>query len=96
MMIERIVAAITLVVCLAMLLRLLAGQRRRDRLDRFLRRVFQLASRYAYRVRHFRAARREAARAAEEAIRRARGQGEWTGNVYTPKSMRKPPRDTLH
>jgi hypothetical protein len=44
-------------------------------------------------VRH----RREAARAAEEAIKRARERGgEWDGNVYKPKSFRKPPRDKMH
>jgi hypothetical protein len=41
--------------------------------------------------------RREAARVAEEAIKRARERGgEWDGNVYKPKSFRKPPRDKMH
>ena len=34
-------------------------------------------------------------RVAEEAIRRAKG-GTWEGNVYKPRSFRKPPRDKMH
>ena len=40
--------------------------------------------------------RREAMRVADEAIKRARDRGEWDGNVYKPKSFRKPPRDKMH
>ena len=32
----------------------------------------------------------------EDAIRRARERGDWDGNVYRPKSFRKPPRDKMH
>jgi hypothetical protein len=36
-------------------------------------------------------------RVADEAIKRARQRdGEWDGNVYKPKSFRKPPRDKMH
>jgi hypothetical protein len=33
---------------------------------------------------------------ADEAIRRARGEVEREGNVYKPKSFKKPPRDKMH
>jgi hypothetical protein len=46
---------------------------------------------------HWRSAKRAAAKAAEDAIRRARQKdgGEWEGNVYKPKAFRKPP-NKLH
>jgi hypothetical protein len=44
----------------------------------------------------WRASRKTAERVAEEAIRRARENGTWEGNVYKPKSFKRPPRDKLH
>ena len=91
---ERILAAITLIVCVLLLVRLAIGARRRARLDAMARRTLHWARGAAMSVRH----RREAARVADEAIERARkrSDGEWDGNVYKPKSFRKPPRDKMH
>ena len=95
-MIEPVLAAVVLALCVALLLRLLIGARRRQRFDGALRRAVQWLRRKAGALRHWRASRRAAAQAANDAIRRARGRGEWDGNVYTPKSLRKPPRDKMH
>ena len=98
-MIERVFAAIALAVCAALLVRLVIGERRRWRFDAFVRRMAQGVRRLGLWVWHWRDARRavESARqAADEAIKRARDRGEWDGNVYTPKSFRKPPRDKMH
>jgi hypothetical protein len=90
---ERVFAAAIFAVCIALLLRLAIGARRRARLDSALRRAWQALRGTVSSLRH----RREAARVAEEAIKRARARsGEWDGNVYKPKSFRKPPRDKMH
>jgi len=96
MMFERILAAIGLAMCVLLLVRLLIGPRRRVRLDARLRQTWLATRRRAHTLRRWRSTRREAARVANEAIRRARGRGEWDGNVYTPKDLRKPPRDKMH
>ena len=98
-MFERVIAAIALVVVVVMLLRLTMSVPRRYRFDAALRRVWLALRRTGLRVWHWRAARRDAQRArevADEAIQRARDRGDWDGNVYTPKSFRKPPRDKMH
>jgi hypothetical protein len=95
-MIERVLAAVVLAVCAAMLLRLLIGQRRRYRLDAALRRSWFRLRHAAVSARRWRSSRREAARVANDAIRRASRRGDWDGNVNTPKSFRKPPRDKMH
>ena len=90
---ERVLAAIVLVVCVALFARLLIGARRRAQLDAVLRRTARSVRDAVMSIRH----RREAARVADEAIARARKRdGEWDGNVYKPKSFRKPPRDKMH
>jgi len=90
---ERVLAAVVLAVCVALFVRLLVGARRRARLDAALRRAAQSVRGAVVSVRH----RREAMRVADEAIKRARQRdGEWDGNVYKPKSFRKPPRDKMH
>lgn len=98
-MTERVFAAIALAVCALLLVRLVIGERRRWYFDAFWKRLWSRVRRAALAVWHWRDARREAARAREaaaEVIRRARDRGEWDGNVYTPKSFRKPPRDKMH
>lgn len=103
-MIERIFAAIVLVACALLLLRLVIGERRRYRFDAAARRAWFMLRRFALALQrkllslwHWRSSRREAAKVAEEAIRRARSaEGSWDGNVYKPKSFRKPPRDKMH
>ena len=98
-MIERVFAAIALAVCAVLLVRLVIGERRRWRFDAYVRRMAYGVRRFGLGVWHWRDARRatESARqAADEAIKRARDRGEWDGNVYTPKSFRKPPHDKMH
>ena len=103
-MIERVFAAIVIAVCTVLLVRLLIGERRRYRFDAAAHRVWAALRRFglwlqrrALSLYHRRSSRRAAAQAAEEAIRRARGaEGSWDGNVYKPKSFRKPPRDKMH
>ena len=105
-MIELVITGITLVLCAALLVRLVLGPARRQRLDaallrggwacrRMTLRAWGACRRTAFRMWHWRAVRRAARAAADDAIRRARG-GTWDGNVYRPDSMRKPPRDKLH
>ena len=90
---DRILAAIIVAMCAVLLVRLLIGARRRARFDAALRRAWRAVRGVAVSARH----RREAARVADEAIARARQRGgEWDGNVYKPKSFRKPPRDKMH
>ena len=103
-MIERVFAAIVIAVCAVLLVRLLIGERRRYRFDAAARRVWAALRRFglslqrrALSLYHWRSSRRHAAQVAEETIRRARSaDGSWDGNVYKPKSFRKPPRDKMH
>ena len=92
MIFERVMAAVVLVVCVLLLLRLALGARRRARVDAVARRAYQAVRQLIISTRH----RREAMRVADEAIKRARDRGSWDGNVYKPKSFRKPPRDKMH
>jgi hypothetical protein len=98
-MTERVLAAIVLAACAVLFARLLVSTPRRYRFDSFVRRQGQRMRRAALSVWRWRAARRDARRAREaalEAIERARARGEWDGNVYRPRSFRKPPRDKMH
>lgn len=88
-----LLAALTLAVCAVLLVRLAIGERWRWRFDYEVRRAWQACRHLAHGVVHWRSARRQAAREAEQAIRRARrSKGEWDGNVYKPDSdsFRKP------
>ena len=96
-MTEKILAALTIAACAVLLLRLLLGERRRARFDAMARRAWFAARRASFAAWHWRDRRRSAAKIAEEAIRRARSAGtEREGNVYKPKSFRKPPKDKMH
>ena len=103
-MFQQIFAGLVLAACALLLLRLVIGERRRYRFDAAARRVGFMLRRFALWLHrkllslwHWRSSKRQAAQAAEEAIRRARGaDGSWDGNVYKPKSFRKPPRDKMH
>jgi hypothetical protein len=86
---EKIVPAIIVVACLIALGRLVLGERRRYRLDRAIGRWSRSVRSRIEGLFTWNADRRRARRAAEEAIRRAKGDGEWDGNVYRPKSFRK-------
>jgi len=92
---EKILAVLVVAICVALLLRLAIGERRRGRVDAALRRWGIAARARARALWHWRATRRQAEREAEAAIRRARG-GEWDGNVYKPDSFKKPPRNKMH
>jgi hypothetical protein len=89
-MIEQLFAAVGLALCVAMLVRMAIGARRRHRLDAVLRRTWWSARWRALRIWRWRSARREAARAAEEAIRRARTRHERDANVIRPDAFREP------
>jgi hypothetical protein len=93
---EKVLAGIVVALCVGLFARLLVGERRRQRLDAWLQRSAAALARQARSLWHWRAARKEAQRVADEAIRRARGEVEREGNVYKPKSFRKPPRDKMH
>ncbi len=103
-MFEKIFAGLVIAVCAVLLLRLMIGERRRYRFDAAARRAWAALrhfglwlQRRALSLYHWRSSRQRAAQAAEEAIRRARStDGAWDGNVYKPKSFRKPPRDEMH
>ena len=98
-MIERLIAAVVLAVCALLFVRLAIGERHRQRLDAALRSVANAGRRALRSARaawHWRTIRRTSKKAADEAIRRAREGGTWDGNVYKPKSFRKPPRDKMH
>jgi len=80
--IEKVLAGTALAVCVVMLLRLCLGARARYRFDRAWRAAVHAPMWVVHRVR--------ASRGAAEAIRRAKSAGEWEGNVYTPKSFKRP------
>ena len=81
-MVEKVLAGLELAICAVMLLRLCQGVRARYRFDQAARAV---ARGPVWVVHRFRAS-----RAAAEAIRRAKSAGDWQGNVYTPKSFKRP------
>ncbi|HZE92229.1 MAG TPA: hypothetical protein VE029_11075 [Rhizobacter sp.] len=89
-MIEMVLSAVTLALCVLLLLRLALGRRRRQRLDDAAYRAWWRLRRIGHRMLHWRASRKEAARAAEAAIRRARDGVQRDGNVYKPRSFREP------
>jgi len=92
--IEQAFAGVAFVVCALLLARLCVGERRRRRLDAIVLRGFATGRHRAARLWRWHAARREARRVAEEAIRRARDkrddEGAWNGNVSKTKSFRRP------
>lgn len=91
---EPILAGVVLLLCAAALLRLAVGARRRARIDALLRRAWLGLRVRALTLWRWRRLKREADQAARDAIRRASGRdasaGDWEGNVYRPKSFRKP------
>ncbi len=95
-MIEQAISAVVLALCLGMIVRLMVGPQRRYRFDQWARRTGLGIKQGLQRLVHWRSSRKTAERVAEDAIRRARGEGSWDGNVYKPKSFKRPPRDKLH
>jgi hypothetical protein len=97
-MFETVSASIVLILCLVFLVRLMIGARRRYTLDAWARRTALGTKQTVLGLVRRRGSRKSAERLAEEAIRRARGEdeGHWEGNVYKPKSFKRPPRDKMH
>ena len=89
-MFEKFAAAVTLAACIALLARLMLGRRRRQRFDAMARRAWAACRTVAQRIVRWPKARREAAAAAEDAIRRARGAADRDGNVIRPRAFRRP------
>ena len=87
-MIEKLLAGLTVAVCISLLVRLCLGAPRRQRFDAVVRCAWAVVRRAAATVWYWRSRRRAAVRAAEEAISRARADVQRDGNVYKPKSFR--------
>lgn len=83
-------AALTLAVCVVLLVRLCVGPARRWRFDQAVQRTVQAAASRGKRLLRRRASSKAAARVADEAIRRARGGVDREGNVYRPREFRRP------
>jgi hypothetical protein len=94
---DKWLAALTVAACAVLMARLLLGEARRQRFDGAVQRGWFGVKRRLFLLWHWRAARRAARKEADDAIRRASRTdgGEWEGNVYKPKSFRKPP-NKLH
>lgn len=90
--VEKVLAAIVVIGCVALLVRQFIGAPRRYRLDSAARRSARFVRATGWAIYRWPAARRAARLEAEAAIRRARGDddGSWEGNVYRPKAFRKP------
>ena len=93
-MIEKLLAAVVLAVCVGLLVRLMLGRSRQQRLDAAARRAGARGRHGVHAMWHWRSSRKRAERMADEAIKRAasrdRGDGHWDGNVFKPKSFRRP------
>ena len=95
-MTEKLFPAFIAAVCIVFMLRLVVGERLRWRFDEAMGRLWARVRRAGSSVSRSRKPSRTAAEEAEDAIRRARDGGSWEGNVYKPKSFKRPPRDKLH
>jgi hypothetical protein len=92
-MAEYILAAVVLLLCLALLVRLLLPPRQRQRMDNRALQGWTTVRRSARAVPaawHRRRHRKQAASEAEAAIRRAREGISRDGNVIRPKSFKRP------
>lgn len=96
-LVTQVLAGAVLAVCIALLLRMAVGARLRYRIDSALRGAWQRLRRRPRSGKPAAPARgadaKEAARVAEEAIRRAARRGRWEGNVYKPDAFRPPADD---
>lgn len=89
-MIEKVFAGIALAVCAVLLLRMALPERQRWRLDAAWRGTVQRGRQLARRVWFWRSHRLNAAREAEEAIRRAQHKVRRDGNVIRPDPLKGP------
>jgi hypothetical protein len=95
-MFETVSAGIVLAICVVFLIRLLVGAKRRAAIDGRARLAWWQLRQGWQHLRQGRSSRKSAQQLADEAIRRARDDGHWEGNVYKPKSFKRPPRDKMH
>lgn len=96
-MIEKVTAAFVACICILFMLRLLAGTKRQAAFDAWARLAWLRLKHGWLQLYHRRSSRKTAERIAQEAIRRAReDDGHWDGNVYKPRSFKRPPRDKMH
>lgn len=87
---EKIFAGLALALCIVLMVRLALGPARRWRCDRAVVRSFGLLRSRAVQLVRWRTTSKAAARAADEAIRRARGRYDRDGNVYRPRDFKGP------
>lgn len=89
---ESILAGLVLAVCVVLAVRLLLGPRQQRRFDAWMRQSWIDLRVGVHRLWHWRSARREARRTAEEAIKRAarKPNGHWDGNVHHGESFKGP------
>lgn len=88
-MIQNLFAGLVLALCIAMLVRLCLSPARQRRVDAVVRQAWWTTRQRTLWALRWNASRKKARLATDEAVRRAR-EGEWSGNVYKPKSFRKP------
>lgn len=101
LMFAKIIAALVLLICIGLAVRMVLPAAQRYRIDAFGRRLWLSVRRAWLAVtgwRRHRAMKKTAEAAAAEAIKRARAgskivDGEWDGNVYRPKSFGGKKRD---
>lgn len=87
---DKLPAALTLIVCIVLLVRMFVGERARRRIDRAGGAAWGWLRSRAFYLWHWRESRRRAAREAEDAIQRARRRMEREGNVYRPDAFQEP------
>jgi uncharacterized membrane protein YqjE len=86
-MVEKSFAALVALVCLLLLARLFMPERYRWRVDAWARAAWHALRAWVQQAWHWRSSRKQAARMADEAIRRARHGVERDGNVLRPRSF---------
>ena len=89
-MIESLFAILMVTASGVMLVRLGVGERRRYRLDAFLRGAWRATARRSASLWHWRRSRTLAKRGAEDALRRARQGVDRDGNVIRPDAFKGP------
>lgn len=87
---DKLPAALTLAVCIVLLVRMMLGPALRRRIDRVGASAWNGLRARALYLWHWRESRRRAEREAEQAIQRARRRLEREGNVYRPDAFQEP------
>jgi hypothetical protein len=95
--VDNILPGLTLAICLVLLVRMSLSAPLRYRFDAAMQRVYWALRHRTLLLWNWRSSRQAAAKATEEAIRRARTSGERDGKVYRPDAFhKKPPKDKMH